>query len=978
MQAREYLARVIAWPSEGEQTTAYCNVHWTFVPKNHDPLKKLPWTGRACRTLDEAISALTFAQKGADTRDIYVCMSTQSQAVEKVSAKGFKYHVPVRFAENAVALKSLFIDLDAKGRDRNSYADLDEAVTALGKWLTDAALPPPSIVNKSGSGLHCYWTMSRALRPDEWRPLAHALREAGERHGLRFDGGCTTDMARVLRIPETKNWKTNPPLSVRIAAKKDFDYDPAFIAKALEPYKVVVPELNGHAVAYKFEQPPDGPSPFAGEPHEELAAGVETGMGQEEIRLCLDAIPNTRTDWIWWNNIGLRVFAASDGADYGREEWERWSARNAVAKPSDSVDDRWRTFHTSPPTRTGAGALIVEARDALKDPHWMPRVALPIQVTPQAAAQAVAAPHPFSIVQHDLPLHYTRRHNGLVCELVVMDDTTIQHIPVCDYPLVEPWLQREPSVLHFVSTVERTQHAAIDLPTELVGTTDMRRHLQAQGVMIPVGSGGADRVARFLMAWIKKLQDTRDSVASSPFGWSVKHGKEEGFVFGGQLWTPIGNRPAASADLVTMRHYTPAGELKAWIDAAKLITDQHRPDIEAIVASAFAAPLVRFTGQPGVLMSTYSTESGIGKTTAMKVGQAVWGDPVKGTMSLSDTHNAVMHKVGELKSLPLYWDEIKTADQTKKFVDITFQVTQGKERARLSRAITQREPGSWQTLLISASNDSLLDYVLSNTSTTTAGLYRIFEYPVQPAGSLGQVDPSEAARLVARLHDNYGNVGLEFAKFLGANVVRVEQEFADMLKALGQEVKATPDERFWIALIACIVTGARYANELGFAAFNTDELKAFMLRGLAAMRQHRLTQPVDMSRDINVALIIVEFLNGARARHTLFTNRIHVSKGKPAKNAIKVVRGDINKLEAVHVHVGLDDKLVRVSSAALGAWLKERGQGRYMVVELMIEKLGAVKVVGRLGGGTPYAQGTEYLLQFDRTSSAHLDFIDDV
>ena len=40
---------------------------------------------------------------------------------------------------------------------------------------------------KSGGGLHIYFTLSRALTRAEWQPLAHALAEAGKRHGLKAD-----------------------------------------------------------------------------------------------------------------------------------------------------------------------------------------------------------------------------------------------------------------------------------------------------------------------------------------------------------------------------------------------------------------------------------------------------------------------------------------------------------------------------------------------------------------------------------------------------------------------------------------------------------------------------------------------------------------------------------------------------------------------------------------------------------------------
>src|SRR5262249_40116233 len=105
---------------------------------------------------------------------------------------------------------------------------------------------------------------------------------------------------------------------------------------------------------------------------EDLTAGTSHVMSQADIRACLDAIPNNRRDWIWFNNIGMRIYAGCDGADYGLGEWSRWADKNPEAGNGDSCADRWNAYHTSPPTRTSGGALINEARRALGDPSWLP------------------------------------------------------------------------------------------------------------------------------------------------------------------------------------------------------------------------------------------------------------------------------------------------------------------------------------------------------------------------------------------------------------------------------------------------------------------------------------------------------------------------------------------------------------------------------------------------------------------------------
>jgi hypothetical protein len=123
-----------------------------------------------------------------------------------------------------------------------------------------------------------------------------------------------------------------------------------------------------------------------------LATGIREVMSQDEIRKCLDDIPNNKVDWNWWNTIGMRVFAACEGEDYGLEEWQKWSAKNPKDGTGDNCADRWATLHTSPPTRTGAGALVNTAREALGNPNWFPVVSVAVTAAGALAlAPALAA-----------------------------------------------------------------------------------------------------------------------------------------------------------------------------------------------------------------------------------------------------------------------------------------------------------------------------------------------------------------------------------------------------------------------------------------------------------------------------------------------------------------------------------------------------------------------------------------------------------
>lgn len=1028
-QAREYLARVVAWPAPGEH--GFVNIHWTFKPSDGKlrPDGKFPWSGRAVKTLDEAMNALSFAMKNAGTMDVYACMSSQSVAEQKQGKNNWSYWKAVRQAANAISLKSFFLDIDVKPPqydphtgvlipNQKGYPTFGEAVDALGTFIKATGLPAPSMIVNSGGGLHVYWVISRALTPTEWQPYSTALAEATKKLNLRCDTQCTVDSARVLRVPDTFNRKTEPPRAVRMVGTAGHDYSFERITACLEPYKNLAPtpRLAGALDTSIFPIRPPITGPNA------LASGVDLLGPLVDLDLVAPqcafinnvlATGGAQIDNPLWNITTLiSTFTKGQRADahrmgnkhagYTQESTDAFFDRKEREKEEKSLGwpscatisaNGCRACQNCGHFGKGKSPLNFEARTQPAAHQGPVGNAAPAQINtgfgtasvsagggagqpPTGTQVSAAGAAPSNPPLNDLPPGFIRDARGIIQQLTINPDGSSSQTPVSDYPMTDPWIQGpKPYILRFNSVVERGKTTQIELPLEIVGGMEMRKYLQAQGFMMKLDP---KKTQGFFLSWIETLQRQKDAVASSPFGWTRKGGTIEGFVFGGKLWTATGSSPAATSDGVISRQYEPCGGTQPWIDAAKLVVGHGRPDIEAIVASAFAAPLVAFTGHLGVIMSAFSQESGVGKSTALKIAQAVWGDPIKAVQSLSDTANSAMNKIGELRSLPIYWDELKTEEDTKKFVNITFQMGQGKEKSRLQSNAKQREPGSWQTLLVSCSNDSLLDYVTSHTNTTTAGLYRVFEYTAKkPApGSSGQIDTSDATIILSKLNDNYGGIGLEYAKFLGANHQAVAKDIADFSRDCNKETSSNNEERFWIATIACICVGAAYANRLGFAAFDVLSLKAFMLGVLKKMRGEVSSQPVDMKNATHVSNVIAQFFNAMRQKHTLVTNRIHVAKGKPPANSIKIMH-DATKLDFIAVHLGLDDKLLRISSSHLGDWLKERNVSRHIFIEALTNSFGMQKVVGRIGSGTVFAGATEYLLQIDISNHPELNFLDE-
>ena len=170
-----------------------------------------------------------------------------------------------------IALKSLYLDIDFKAGD-HGYDAPHDAVDGLTQFLKATGLPKPSMIVKSGGGLHIYFTFTRQLSREEWQPLAHALAEAGKRHGLKADWPVTTNSARILRIPGTTNNKQDVPRPVTLAAIKELDLDPAILAEALKPYTQQQRPTAKPLVIQPTLFPPRPPLPPG--LHDELGAGI--------------------------------------------------------------------------------------------------------------------------------------------------------------------------------------------------------------------------------------------------------------------------------------------------------------------------------------------------------------------------------------------------------------------------------------------------------------------------------------------------------------------------------------------------------------------------------------------------------------------------------------------------------------------------------------------------------------------------------
>jgi hypothetical protein len=943
--ARKFLSVVL--PDITPEHPAHYNIHWSFTGQNG---KKF-WDGRACATIDEAIKTIAWASKG-EPKDIYVCMSTQRLLEEKTSKKGFAYKKAVRSAADAVLIQSLFADIDVKP---DAYADTREALIALRAFITDIGLPNPSAVVASGSGgFHAHWALDQALQRDEWQVLANSLSTALTAQGIKCDTQCTVDSARILRVPETLNHKTDVPREVKLLSIGS---------------RVSTDDVRTALAKYSKPTPVKNVLPI--KDNDELGSGVESkarpiiiddvAKSCGFIKRSLETGGADNPNPLWFLTASIASFTED-----GREALHQMSNGHAGYTPeaTDELYDR------------------VTAKRKERDVGWpqCDKIAgygckecttCPLFSNKKSPLN-YATPSIASVPDNTMPDGYFRNSNGFIFRRVIDETGATLSIQISMYPMWDAWLSNNPWTLHFTTKTDTGPKTKMEIPTEVITAKDaLAKYLGGKGIF--VGEKGAKLFKEFLLSWIQKLQNTKDAViSSSPFGWSVVDGNIEGFSFGGRVWMDNEDRPAINPDPNLAYQYTPKGDTSSWYQLAKIITDQRRPGLDIIIASAFAAPLVRFTGHQGLMVNAYSSESGIGKTTAMKVAQAVWGDPIRAMQGLNDTVNSVLKKVGDIRNLPLLWDELKTDTQTAKFVSMAFDITGGREKSRLNADSTLKSSGVWQTMVVSASNDSIVDDMIRVNKSTTAGVYRTFEYTVTPGSNGG--DHVLVNHLLGKLNDNFGHIGLTYAKFLGSKHKKIAQDMADFGHDLWSKYQFHNEERFWYATIVTLVMGARYANELGFTDIDLVTLENFLATEVLPKMRDEIKATPDATKDIAVSTILAQFLSAMRGRNTLITNRILITKGKPPKGFINILN-DTSKLSEIMVQIGRDDRLVRISSTAFSAWMSERGYSRMAFTKKMKDEFGLKDVHGKLGGGTEMVSAVEYLLEIDLNDHKLKEFV---
>lgn len=819
-----------------------------------------------------------------------------------------------RKAGDAVGARSFWGDLDV-GDASGKYPTIQEAAKALLQFCRDVGLPSPLVV-KSGRGLHAYWCMAEDMTPDEWLPVARMLKRAAAVWGLKLDPSRTADIASILRPPGTHHRKGEPRL-VKVLAEGETGELAAFRA-ALER-QVGKDDLEGSRPAAR------APASV----NDDLSGGMEYPPSSAEkiakecavIQLMRDTRGNVDQP-TWYGALGVIAFA-----EEGAEKCHEWSDGHPQYSP-DETDRKIAQASKFAPTTC---AKLSEAQPDLCQncPHFG-KIVSPISLGFQIAATTQVEVEP---VEPSEPARQITLPRNYRC-INVFDRNILQYgeIETDDGGNeVIKWKSICDTLFYPVTRIDHGGEQGHEMELEMHLRDNKRRRFKIpHGVIAKGGNDLAEALGRheimayprmenhmkaYLQEWARDLREKTASVRSyNQFGW---HG--DSFLLGRTLLVPGGHGQAILKEgALDYEHaLAPRGQLSTWKD---LVDEAYNyPGQEALqfmVLCSFAAPLFSlFREYGGVTVYAHSEGSGVGKTTAQRVGLSAWGDWYD--LQLAEgkvTQNYLWTAMGTCGTLPVLFDEL-TNQPSWLASELVYSVSSGRNKKRLTRSgRAQADTPNWSTILLTSGNNLLSEKLAQHRGNPEAELHRLFEFTVTSSSKLS---PNRAAALFPQFREHCGHAGLVFARYVVDNKALVEKLLRTVQEGYNSEAEVTQKERFWSALHAAVLTSLAICRKLDLLQFDPVRLKRWMRSQMGSNRVNGRSitpgaaeQFGEMLGDLLPGLLITEGQGDLRAQAGA-----KVLVAPRGKLAGRVVQG---------IGVGEDTRLY-LAVAAAREWCGKRG-----------------------------------------------------
>lgn len=319
------------------------------------------------------------------------------------------------------------------------------------------------------------------------------------------------------------------------------------------------------------------------------------------------------------------------------------------------------------------------------------------------------------------------------------------------------------------------------------------------------------------------------------FGWK---NDDRAFLYGLDLYTAFGTQRITGSDELQLRCKEEwigpckGGDLGIWKTTINALFASGCEPQSVALLGAFAAPLMRFQerDEGGAIIHLVTRESGTGKSTALIGAASVWGRREGLGLTNDDTRVSKALTLGALGNLPVVFDELTIRDpEAIRLFVISF--TNGRDKMRATRAGEIKHSAStWQTLMISAANTSLVD-VLSAQNTPEAPAWRIMEFGLDLPAELRH---AQGDKLRSALRANSGHAGAVYLQWLmqPANLAWTKRALEKAVADTWARTQWPSAARFWVRTVAAIAVAGVIVKKLGLVDFSVDRIMTWLLATL--------------------------------------------------------------------------------------------------------------------------------------------------
>ena len=879
---------------------------------------------------DDADEFIADLQKDVG-RQIYFCCAT---FVDNTKPQG---------AANVSELKSFYIDVDCG--PTKPYKNKGEGLKAIRTFCKEVGLPIPTLVD-SGNGIHGYWILEEAVDYNRWKPVGESLKKKTHELGFHVDHSVTGDAAQILRVPDTFNTKDiNNPKEIKIVHSAP----PISYAEFIK----VIPPVLDHSAFNRL--PPDELTKnlMGGEYPTSLFDKIlkkcyRTEMVKEKIKI-VTTDPHGNEDFHFKDKIVERSsgcpqlqFCYENRATLEEPMW--WAALSIARRCTDwedaivkvSIDHPDYTFENSldKADRT-IGARRCDEFQKLRPEGCMGcmhrgKITSPIQLgTYVELAQpednilenqwheglntvtTIEAPTAY-------PWPWVRPKKGGVARIDMVDATAAEDNkidnpePISVYDndlwvvkrLIDP---KEGMKVHMV--LVRPKEGVIEFTVPM---THMTKKDKCQEVLsfhgVNVIGTKLGLLQQYIMAWIGKLEkEVEADRARMQFGW---HDNDQCFVVGNREIRGSGNivySPPSSATSEVAPLYTAHGDLDKWKEVANLYNNPGNEVRAFVLFAGFGAPLYKFLNEGSMMIHLTNSASGVGKTTAQRMANSVWGNPKTTLLNNNDKPLARQHRFGVLQHLPVVTDEITNTDPEEMSNSLLdFSHDRGRNRMQ-SQSNSERENlTTWSTIGITSGNNSGVDTVKQHRGSVEGEMYRLLELVVEADTNLTKEQSDYYYNEV--LPDNYGLAGEVFIGYVVDNLTDVKKRLKEVRKEFDSLAGFKQKERYYSACCAAVFTAAEIAVKLDLVDIDVERLKAWAVRTLGVIKAN----VKEASAEDSVA-VLGRFLN-EHQRNILIIKK----ESDPSFNSvpIKEVTGDL----VLRFEVDKDSPQLYIAKTALENW----------------------------------------------------------